>query len=182
MRMHTYIVINSPKYLKCEGHMKACIWRVNVKCTIALYVNHIRSKSNPFLCFLKGVEWFLHCPPATHLMPIHHIVNMVQWWYTCKKLIWLNFLRKMKNTVSRYSTPLEIKYHHRAAATCITTREEKQGFLYHCFTVTEEMIRQSRRPQSLHAWVQIWIPISAKGPEQLVITKLVLTHSSLHNK
>lgn len=22
----------------------------------------------------------LHCPPATHLMPIHQSVNMVQWW------------------------------------------------------------------------------------------------------
>lgn len=68
---------------------------------------------------------YSHCPPATHLMPIHHSVNMVQWWYTCRKVTWLNFFLRMKNTVSRYSMPLEMKYHQSAPATCDSREQEE---------------------------------------------------------
>lgn len=68
----------------------------------------------------------LHCPPATHLMPIHQSVNMVQWWQTCRKVTWLNFFLRMKNTVSKYSMPFEMKYHHKAPAICFQDRHGDQ--------------------------------------------------------
>ena len=39
----------------------------------------------------------LHCPPATHLIPIHHRQTIVVWWYTWRKDTWLFFLRRRKN-------------------------------------------------------------------------------------
>lgn len=64
-----------------------------------------------YIC--KNNQWgccwqdHLHCPPATHLMPIHQMGNIVAWWYTCKKLIWLFFFLSTKKNVSIISTHLE---------------------------------------------------------------------------
>jgi len=41
--------------------------------------------------------FYLHCPPATYLTPAQHHKIIVQWWYTCKNDIWLNFFLSMKN-------------------------------------------------------------------------------------
>lgn len=46
-------------------------------------------------------------PLGTHLMPIHHSENIVEWWYTCRKVNWFSFLRKMKKNVSQNSISLE---------------------------------------------------------------------------
>ena len=50
----------------------------------------------------------LHNPPATHLMPVHQIGNMVAWWYTWRKEIWLFFFRNTKKIVSRNSISFEM--------------------------------------------------------------------------
>lgn len=73
-------------------------------------------------------------PPATHLIPIHHSVNMVQWWYTWRKETWLFFFLRMKNTVSKYSTPFDTKYHHKAPAIC--KRGEGHGQTQYCVAST----------------------------------------------
>lgn len=46
-------------------------------------------------------------PLGTNLTPIHHNGNMVLWWYTCKNVNWLSFLRKMKKKLSENSMHFE---------------------------------------------------------------------------
>ena len=50
----------------------------------------------------------LHCPPATHLIPIHHRQTIVVWWYTWRKDTWLFFLRRRKNICQKNKPQLAL--------------------------------------------------------------------------
>ena len=41
---------------------------------------------------------YSHCPMGTYLAAIHQLMIIVEWWYTCRNVTWLFFLRRMKNT------------------------------------------------------------------------------------
>jgi hypothetical protein len=56
---------------------------------------------------LRSAVAYLLDPLGTHLIPIHHSENMVEWWYTWRKVSWFSFFRKMKKKVSQNSISLE---------------------------------------------------------------------------
>ena len=61
------------------------------QCIVAVH-NHVYNgvdQSTPYRCTGGGAHHYkscddhmsyLHCPPATHLMPIHHKKNIEAWW------------------------------------------------------------------------------------------------------
>ena len=79
---HTYVI-----HINVCMHVYVCIY-------VCVYIN---------MCVYK----FLHCPPATHFIPIHQSKNIELWWYTCRNEIWLLFLRRMKKMVSKNSKNFE---------------------------------------------------------------------------
>ena len=63
------------------------------------YLNILIVVIQMYLCSYLYVKFlfYLHCPPATYLTPAQHHKIIVQWWYTCKNDIWLNFFLSTKN-------------------------------------------------------------------------------------
>ena len=39
--------------------------------------------------------------PGIHLQTIHHNTHILAWWYTCRNVTWLFFLRRMKKNCNR---------------------------------------------------------------------------------
>jgi len=59
-------------------------------CTLELQVSY----SNTAL----STAVYLHCPTGKYFAAIHQFRIIVAWWYTCRNVTWLFFLRRIKNT------------------------------------------------------------------------------------
>ena len=54
------------------------------------FVNYPLNKNDP--------QVYSPSPPGAYFTPMYQRMGMVEWWYRCRNVIWLFFLRNMKNT------------------------------------------------------------------------------------
>lgn len=82
-------------------------------------LSHLHSIRSPPLPSLKILNVYPPLPnlpvpllsPGIHLQTIHHKTHILAWWYTCKKVTWLFFLRRMKKNCGTKKKS-SIRSHH----------------------------------------------------------------------
>jgi len=94
---------------------------------------------------------YSHWPMGTYLAAIHQLMIIVEWWYTCRNVTWLFFLRRMKNTLISTHQPTAIVNH-------------SNYMLHTCRNNQFTLPKQTQQNCRLSSGWRRWCELDKKGP------------------